>query len=51
MELGRNGKYGMLDSVVKLVSADAQEKPEPGNPAIMSVQQAAYRAQMGSGLK
>jgi HlyD family secretion protein len=26
------------------VRADAQEKPGPGNPAINSVQQAAYRA-------
>jgi len=26
------------------VSADAQEKPEPGSPGIKSVQQAAYRA-------
>jgi hypothetical protein len=33
------------------VSADAQEKPEPGNPAIKSIQQAAYRAiiTLGSG--
>ena len=30
--------------MVKQVSADAQEKPEPGNPAIKSVQDAAYRA-------
>jgi len=37
-------KYGMLDGVVKQVSADAQEKPESGNPAIKSVQEAAYRA-------
>lgn len=28
-------------------SADAQEKPEPGNPAIKSIQQAAYRALIG----
>jgi len=33
------------------VSGDAQEKPEPGNPAIKSIQQAAYRAiiTLGSG--
>ncbi|MGH8635011.1 MAG: hypothetical protein ACRET7_12885 [Burkholderiales bacterium] len=37
-------KYGMLDGVVKHVSADAQEKPESGNPALKSVQDAAYRA-------
>jgi len=37
-------KYGMLDGVVKQVSADAQEKPEPGSPTVKSVQQAAYRA-------
>ncbi|MGH8634541.1 MAG: HlyD family type I secretion periplasmic adaptor subunit [Burkholderiales bacterium] len=44
-------KYGMLDGVVKQVSADAQEKPEPSNPAIKSVQDAAYRAliNLGSG--
>ena len=44
-------KYGMLDGVVKQVSADAQEKPESGNPAIKSAQQAAYRAliNLGSG--
>ena len=44
-------KYGMLDGVVKQVSADAQEKPEQGNPTIKSVQQAAYRAliNLGSG--
>ena len=34
----------MLDGVVKQVSADAQEKPEPGNTAVRSVQDAAYRA-------
>ena len=41
----------MLDGVVKQVSADAQEKPEPGSPAIKSVQEAAYRAliNLGSG--
>ena len=37
-------KYGMLDGVVKQVSADAQEKPEPGNAAVKSAQEAAYRA-------
>ena len=44
-------KYGMLDGVVKQVSADAQENPDPGNPAIRSIQQAAYRAiiTLGSG--
>jgi len=33
------------------VSGDAQEKLEPGNPAITSIQQAAYRAiiTLGSG--
>ena len=33
------------------MSGDAQEKPEPGNPAIKSIQQAAYRAiiDLGSG--
>ena len=44
-------KYGMLDGVVKQVSADAQEKPEPDNPASKSAQEAAYRAliNLGSG--
>ena len=44
-------KYGMLDGVVKQVSADAQEKPESGNPASKFVQEAAYRAliSLGSG--
>jgi HlyD family secretion protein len=44
-------KYGMLDGVVKQVSADAHEKPESGNPAIKSVQEAAYRTliSLGSG--
>jgi len=44
-------KYGMLDGVVKQVSVDAQEKPEPGNPAGKSAQEAAYRAliNLGSG--
>ena len=37
-------KYGMLDGMVKQVSADAQEKSEPGNPASKSAQEAAYRA-------
>jgi hypothetical protein len=31
------------------VSADAQEEPEPGNAAIKSVQQAAYRALINLG--
>jgi hemolysin D len=41
----------MLDAVVKHVSADVQERPEPGNPAIKPVQQAAYRVliSLGSG--
>jgi HlyD family secretion protein len=34
----------MLDGVVKQVSADAQEKPEPSHRATKSVQEAAYRA-------
>jgi hemolysin D len=44
-------KYGMLDGVVKQVSADAQEKPESANPASKSVQEAAYRTliNLGSG--
>ena len=44
-------KYGMLDGVVKQVSADAQERSESGNPAMKSVQDAAYRAliSLGSG--
>jgi hemolysin D len=33
--------------VVKQVSADAQEKPEPGDAKIQSAQQAAYRALIG----
>jgi hypothetical protein len=37
-------KYGVLDGVVKQVSADAHENPELGNPAGKSVQDAAYRA-------
>ena len=37
-------KYGMLDGMVKQVSADAQEKSEPGNSASKSAQEAAYRA-------
>jgi HlyD family secretion protein len=37
-------KYGMLDGVVKHVSADAHGRSESGNPAIKSVQDAAYRA-------
>ena len=34
----------MLDGVVRQVGADAQDKPEPGNPQIKSMQEAAYRA-------
>ena len=37
-------KYGMLDGVVKQVSADAHGRSESSNPAIKSVQDAAYRA-------
>jgi HlyD family secretion protein len=37
-------KYGMLDGVVKQVSADAHDKPESANPASKSAQEAAYRA-------
>jgi len=37
-------KYGMLDGVVKQVSADAHEKPEAGYPASKFAQEAAYRA-------
>ena len=37
-------KYGLLDGVVKQGGADAQTKSELGNPAIRSVQDAAYRA-------
>ena len=35
--------------MVKQVSADAQEKPESGNPATKSVQEAAYRALINLG--
>ena len=34
-------KYGMLDGVVKQVSADAQEKPDATGPSVKSVQDAA----------
>ena len=37
----------MLDGVVKQVSADAQEKPDSGNPTNKSVQDTAYRALIG----
>ena len=37
-------KYGMLDGVVKQVSADAHDKPESSNPASKSAQETAYRA-------
>ena len=40
-------KYGMMDGVVKQVSADAQEKPQSGHPASRSAQEAAYRALIG----
>ena len=40
-------KYGMIDGVVKQVSADAQAKSEQGNPGRQSVQEAAYRALIG----
>ena len=44
-------KYGMLDGVVKQVSADAQEKTDAGNSAVKPIQEAAYRAliSLGSG--
>ena len=44
IELVSNSKYGVLDGVVKQVSADAQARSESGNPAIKPVQDAAYRA-------
>ena len=37
-------KYGMLDGVVKQVSADSQEKADTTGPSVKSVQDAAYRA-------
>jgi len=37
-------KYGMLDGVVRQVSADAQDKPEAGSPQAKAMQEAAYRA-------
>ena len=37
-------KYGMLDGVVKQVSADSQEKTDAGSPAVKPMQEAAYRA-------
>ncbi|MGH9718705.1 MAG: HlyD family type I secretion periplasmic adaptor subunit [Bryobacteraceae bacterium] len=42
-------KYGMLNGVVKQVSADAHEKPASGNPAGRLVQDAAYRALINLG--
>jgi hypothetical protein len=51
IELGSNGKYGMLDGVVKQVGADAKERAEATSPSVKSVQEAAYRAliNLGSG--
>ncbi len=40
-------KYGLLDGVVRQVSADAQARSEPGGSGITSVQDAAYRALIG----
>ena len=37
-------KYGMLDGVVKQISADSQEKTDANNPAVKPMQEAAYRA-------
>ncbi len=37
-------KYGMLDGVVKQISADSQEKGDTNNPALKPMQEAAYRA-------
>jgi HlyD family secretion protein len=42
-------KFGMLDGVVKQVSADAKEKPEAAGPAVKSMQEAAYRALINLG--
>jgi len=42
-------KYGILNSVVRPVGADAQEKPEPGNTAGKSVEEAAFRALINLG--
>jgi len=41
----------MLNGVVNQISADVQEETDPSNPAVKSVQQAAYRAliSLGSG--
>jgi len=37
-------KYGMLDGVIKQISADSQEKADANNPAAKPMQEAAYRA-------
>jgi HlyD family secretion protein len=37
-------KYGMLDGVVRQISADAQEKTDSASTAVKSFQEAAYRA-------
>jgi hemolysin D len=37
-------KFGMLDGIVRQVSADAQEKPEAGGSQSRVMQEAAYRA-------
>jgi len=37
-------KYGMLDGVVKQISADSQEKSDTNNSALKPMQEAAYRA-------
>jgi HlyD family secretion protein len=40
-------KYGMLDGVVRQISADAQEKSESAGVGVKSFQEAAYRALIG----
>jgi len=40
-------KYGLLDGVVRQVSADAQARSEPSGSGITSVQDTAYRALIG----
>jgi HlyD family secretion protein len=37
-------KYGMLDGVMRQVSADAQTRSDSSNPAVRSAQETAYRA-------
>jgi HlyD family secretion protein len=44
-------KHGMLDGVVKQLSADAQVSSESSNPSIRTPQEAAYRALIGLGDK